>query len=160
MVSMLAGRRTLIVLVLVGCAAEADGDGGSDCISDYPPESPFDVGDVTVASPAPGSAAPEPEAPTAATIAAECVMNDGAGCDASRFISRAAASCLAELNEFEAGLEPWRVALLYHPGHERVVWNVMNRLNDRGAEGYSGRSLTLDATDGHLLGRSGYSATP
>jgi hypothetical protein len=149
-----------MMLVLVGCAAEADGNDGRDCISDHPSESPFDVGDVDVASPAPGSAAPEPEAATAVTIAAECVLNDGTGCDASRFISRDAASCLAELNEFEAGLEPWRVALVYHHRHGRVVWNVMNRLNDRGAEGYSGGAMTLDATDGHVLARSAYEVTP
>jgi hypothetical protein len=157
---MRTGRSALVTLLLVGCAAEADGDGGRDCISEHPPESPLDVGDVDVASPAPGSTAPESAAPTALTIAAECVMNDGSGCDASRFISRDAASCLAELNGLEAGLEPWRVALVYHHGHDRVVWNVMNRLNDRGREGYSGGVLTLDATDGHMIARSAYNVTP
>lgn len=132
--SMRPGRSTLVTLLLVGCAADAEGDGGRDCISDHPPDSPFDVGDVDVASPAPGSGGLEPEAPTAA-------------------------SCLAQLNGFKAGLEAWRVALVYHHGHDRVVWNVMNRLNDRGAEGYSGGALTLDATDGHVLGHTAYEVT-
>lgn len=103
---------------------------------------------------------PAPEPPTAASIAAVCVESGGTGCDASRFISKNAASCIAERSGFEAGLEPWSVALVYHHGHERVVWNVMNVTNDAGAEGFSGAALALDATDGVVLRRSAYDVTP
>jgi hypothetical protein len=88
------------------------------------------------------------------------VASGGTGCDASRFLSKEAALCLAQSNGLEAGLGPWSVALVYHHGHERVVWNVMNVTNDDGAAGYSGGNLTLDATDGAVLGRSAYTVTP
>lgn len=155
------GERAFLVFALLGCAAEADADGTlAECVADNLPANPFDVGDVVVALPAPGSARPAPQPPTAATIASECVASGGTGCEASRFISKEAASCLAELNDFEAGLEPWSIALVYHHGHQRVVWNVTNVVNDGGREGYSGGVLTLDATDGGVLARSAYSATP
>jgi hypothetical protein len=157
----------LIASALLGCAAEADGgaapsesDGAPECIADNPPAEPFAVGDVIVPDRAPGSPGPAAEPPTAATIASECVASGGTGCDAAHFISREAASCLAELNDFEGGLEPWSIALGYHRGHGRVVWNVMNVLNDRGSEGYSGGVLTLDATDGDVLAHVAYRATP
>lgn len=158
-------RRTLIALALLGCAAEADNatrpeDGTVACINGNPPGDPFDVGDVVVPARAPGSTGPTPEPPTAATIASECAANGGTGCEASRFVSKEAALCLAESNEFEAGLRPWSVALVYHHSHDRVVWNVTNVTNDDGAEGYSGGVLTLDATDGAVLGRSAYTVTP
>jgi hypothetical protein len=167
-------RRTLISFALLGCAAEAAGDGtvadgdatvtGVDgalaCIDGNPPGDPFDVGDVVVPDQAPGSTGPAPEPPSAATIASDCVASGGTGCDPSRFISKEAASCLAELNGFEAGLEPWSIALVYHHRHDRVVWNVTNVVDDGGAEGYAGGLLTLDATDGAVLAGSGYTATP
>jgi hypothetical protein len=95
-------RRTLIAFALLGCAAEADGDGAvadSDgtvtdvdgalaCIDGNPPGDPFDVGDVVVPDQAPGSTGPAPEPPSAATIASDCVASGGTGCDASRFISK------------------------------------------------------------------------
>lgn len=174
--------RALIAFVLLGCLAEgcaaeadddgsvadgtladgtlADGDGTLSCIDGNPPGDPFDVGEVVVPDRAPGSTGPAPEPPNAAAIASECVAGGGTGCDASRFISKAAASCLAELNEFEAGLEPWSIALLYHQGHDRVVWNVMNVVTNGGAEGYSGGVLVLDATDGAVLARNAYTVTP
>jgi hypothetical protein len=148
-----------------GASAVDDGTPVGDdralrCIADNPPADPFDVGDVVVPSPAPGSVGPAPVPPSADTIAAECVASGGTGCDPSRFISKAAASCLAESSGFEAGLEPWSLALVYHHGHDRVVWNVMSVVNDGGREGYSGGVLTLDATDGDVLGRNAYTATP
>jgi hypothetical protein len=181
---------TLLGCAAAGCAAEADGDGtvadnggtvadgdvtvaGSDgtvaggdgtlaCIEGNPPGDPFDVGDVAVAEPAPvsGPIGPAPQPPSAATIASECVASGGTGCDASRFISKEAAFCLAELNAFEAGLEPWSVALVYHHRHNRVVWNVRNVTDERGAEGHSGGVLTLDATNGAVLERSAYVLLP
>jgi hypothetical protein len=135
-------------------------DGARQCMADNPPTDPFDVGDVAIASLAPGSTGPEPQAPSVFTIASDCVASGGTGCDAARFISREAASCLAELSGFEAGIQPWSIALVYHHSHGRVVWNVMNVVNDDGAEGYSGGTLTLDAMDGRILSRSGYTATP
>jgi len=180
------GRLSLIAFALLGCSAEADGDGdgamddavlddavvpGVDgamavndaaraCIADNPPAEPFDLGDVVVPSRAPGSTGPVAEPPTAATIASECVASGGSGCDATRFISREAASCLAELDGFEAGLEPWGIALVYHHRQDRVVWNVRNVTSDRGAAGSSGGALTIDATDGLILERLGWAVIP
>lgn len=147
-------------LLLVGCAGDVETAGIGSCISENPPDDPFDVGDVVIASPPPGSGGPVPMPPSAASIAAECQAEAGTGCDVSSFISKGAASCIATLNQFEVGLEPWKLALVYHHRFSRVVWNVTSTLRDNGADGYSGAVLTLDATDGAVLGQSSYSATP
>jgi hypothetical protein len=157
---MRAASFSLVMLVSLGCAGKSEDAEVQGCVSDHPAAEPFDVGDVTVASPAPGSTAPAAAPPTAASIAAECTANAGSGCDPARFISKGAAACVAALNGFEVGLAPWQVALVYHHGLDTVVWNVMNELQDNGAEGYSGATLTLSATDGNVLKQSAYDVTP
>lgn len=161
-----------LVLFLGACAGvdeavQTDGavqtEGASEterCVERNPANDPFDVGDVSVAAPPPGSTLPEPEPPSAASIAEVCRMSRGTGCDPDEFISKDAASCIALSNDFELGLEPWKVALTYHHGFARVVWNVMSKLQDRGRDGYAGGILTLDATQGVVLNRGGYDATP
>jgi hypothetical protein len=157
--AMRAGVSGLVVSMLIGCGGAAgEKHGARACIADNPPGSPFDVGDVVVGAPPPGSPAPDP--PSAETIADMCAMYGGTGCYAGAFISKAAASCIATLNEFEAGLEPWRIALTYHDGHKRVVWNVTNKLVEQPGGAFSGQVLTIDGTAGNVLGRSSYGATP
>jgi len=129
------------------------------CISEHPAAEPFDVGDVTVASPAPMSGAVAPAPPTVETFAEECRSEGGTGCDAS-FISREAARCIAERLAFEPGLDAWDIAITYHHSYHRVVWGVENLLEDRGDDGYSGKSLTIDAALGTLLGSTSWQATP
>ena len=129
------------------------------CISEHPASEPFDVGNVTVASAAPMSGAVAPAPPTVDTFAAECQSAGGTGCDQS-FISKEAARCIAESLAFEPGLGDWEIAMTYHHSYHRVVWGVENLLEDRGADGYSGKSLTLDAALGTLLGRTSWQATP
>jgi hypothetical protein len=139
------------------------------CISAHPPGEPFDVGDVAVASAAPASAAPAsaapmsgagaPVSPTVDTFTAECRAEGGSSCDES-FISREAARCIAESLAFEPGLEDWTIAMTYRHSFHRVVWGVENLLEDLGQDGYSGKSLTLDAARGTLLGRPTWRATP
>ena len=155
---MRSGAVGLVVLLMMACTDGAAPGGTRACIDDNPPGSPFDIGDVTVGSPPPGSPAPEP--PSADTIAADCVMNGGTGCDAEAFISKDAASCIATLQGFEAGLEPWQIALTFHHGYKRVVWNVTNKLVDQGGGAYMGQVLTIDATDDNVLGKAMYGATP
>ena len=128
----------------------------SACIDGHPAGEPFDVGDVLVASPA--SAAPAPTPPTAETFAAECRADAaGSGCD-ERFLSREAARCIAQGAQFRAGLDEWTIALTYHNSYHRVVWGVENLLVDDGPDGYSGESLTVDAVDGRVLGRTTWRA--
>lgn len=155
---MRSGAAGLVVLLMMACTDGAAPDGTRACINDNPPGSPFDIGDVVVGSPPPGVPAPDP--PSADTIAADCVMYGGTGCDAHAFISKDAASCIATLEGFEAGLERWQIALTFHNGYKRVVWNVLNKLVDQGAGAYMGQALTIDATDGGVLGRASYIATP
>jgi hypothetical protein len=156
----------IAVLLFVACGGAektlepGERDATQHCIETSPPGDPFDVGDVEIAAPPPGSTAPSQNPPTAESIAAVCQAEGGSGCNPERFISKEAASCVALSNDFELGLEPWKVALVYHHGYEQVVWNVMSKLQDRGSEGYSGGILTLGATDGVVLNRGGYEATP
>jgi hypothetical protein len=128
----------------------------SACIEGHPAGIPLDVGDVVVASPPLGATAPTP--PTAETFAAECRADAaGTGCDEG-FLSREAARCIAEDAQFRAGLEAWTIALTYHNSYHRVVWGVENLLVDNGPDGYSGESLTVDAVDGRVLGRTTWRA--
>jgi hypothetical protein len=174
----------------LGCGSPESNDSQDDptdtlspeieqCISTHPASEPFDVGDVTVASaasagaapasPAPADAAPAspaqmsdavaPAPPTVDTFVAECRADGGNDCDES-FISREAARCIAESLAFEPGLDAWNIAMTYHHSYHRVVWGVENLLEDLGDDGYSGKSLTLDAARGALLGRTTWRATP
>ncbi|MEY4546375.1 MAG: hypothetical protein RL685_2570 [Pseudomonadota bacterium] len=128
----------------------------SACIEGHPAGVPLDVGDVVVASPMSGATAPTP--PTAETFAAECRADAaGTGCDES-FLSLEAARCIAQDAQFRAGLEAWTIALTYNDSYHRVVWGVENLLVDNGPDGYSGESLTVDAVNGRVLGRTTWSA--
>lgn len=131
----------------------------SACTAAHPAGEPFDVGDVVVASPPPGSGAPEPTPPTVETFAAECRTDGGTDCDA-RFISREAARCIALDEQFQAGLDEWDIALAYHHSHRRVVWGIQNVLVDNDTDGYAGESLTVDAVNGRVLGRTSWRAVP
>jgi len=157
-------------LVAAGCSSPESDDSQDErldtpspeaqqCISEHPASEPFDVGDVTVANAAPMSGAVAPAPPTVETFAEECRSEGGTGCDES-FISREAARCIAERLAFEPGLDAWDIAMTYHHSYHRVVWGVENLLEDRGDDGYSGKSLTLDAALGTLLGRTSWDATP
>ena len=157
------------LLVAGGCASPESNDerdGSADtpspeaeqCISEHPAGEPFDVGDVTVASAAPVSGAVAPAPPTVDTFATECREDGGTGCDES-FISREAARCIGESLAFEPGLDVWLIAMTYNYSYSRVVWGIENLLEDRGDDGYSGKSLTLDAALGTLLGRTSWEAT-
>lgn len=129
----------------------------SACIASHPASEPFDVGDVVVGSPAPGSGAPEPSPPTVEAFAAECRAEGGTGCDAA-FISREAARCIALDEQFPAGLGEWEIALTYHHSYRRVVWGIQNVLVDNASD-YAGESLTVDAVNGRTLGRTSWRAT-
>jgi hypothetical protein len=160
--------RTLFLAGVVACIAAACsgpdakqenvGETGSNfvsaetsaCISEHPAAEPFDVGDGTDVSA--GSAPPALE-----SFRAECRSAGGAGCDES-FMSKEAARCIAEKERFAPGLEAWTIRLSYEASYHRLVWAVENLLEDRGADGYSGQSLTLDAVNGRVLGRTAWSA--
>jgi hypothetical protein len=150
----------VVLLSVAACSGVEEVSGVQGCIERNPATQPFDVGDIDIAAPMPGSTQPAPPPPSATDLAEVCRTSGGSGCNPDQFISKNAASCIAQLNDFEAGLQPWRVALVYHHRFERVVWNVMSRLQDRGRDGYAGGLLTLDATDGVVLDRGGYDATP
>jgi len=174
------GRKAVLIALLAvlgtsGCGSPESDDSQNEptdtlspaaeqCISEHPAGEPFDVGDVTTAdaaaaNPAPMSGAVAPATPTLETFVEECRSQGGSGCDDS-FISREAARCIAEGLAFEPGLEAWDIALMYHHSYHRVVWGVQNLLEDLGNDGYSGKSLTLDAARGDLLGRTTWRATP
>jgi hypothetical protein len=179
------GRKAVLITLVAVMAASGCGSPDSNqsqdeptdtlspaaaqCVSAHPAGEPFDVGDVSATSADPASAAPAGEAPmsdgvapappTVDTVVAECRAEGGSGCDES-FISREAARCIAESLAFEPGLEAWDIALMYQHSYHRVVWGVENLLEDLGEDGYSGKSLTLDAVRGNLLGRTTWRATP
>jgi len=64
-------------------------------------------------------------------------------CDEAAFITREAALCVASAAGLANGLDGLTAALVYHYGFRRVVWNVNNRLFDRG----SGRVRDGSAVD-------------
>src|SRR5262245_21478307 len=161
----------LLASAALGCSGNdpnADGDTQdgdflanqlTDCIADNPPSEPFDVGDLSGGSVAPmsGGAAPAPQAPTLQGFVDECLASDGSGCNGS-FISLGAARCIATAQSLEPGLEPWTIGLTYHHSYHRIVWGVQNLLVNTASES-SGKSLTLDAVDGRVLGRTGWRAS-
>jgi hypothetical protein len=157
-----------VVLVAGGCSSPESHDSQDEpadtpspeavqCISGHPAAEPFDVGDVTVASAAPMSGAVAPAPPTLDTFTAECHSDGGTDCDES-FMSKEAARCIAQSLAFDPGLDAWGIAMTYNYSYSRVVWAIENLLEDRGADGYSGESLTLDATLGTVLGRTSWHA--
>jgi hypothetical protein len=112
----------------------------SNCIADNPASEPFDVGDVT------------PPGASMQTFVTECEAAEGSRCNEA-FISKGAARCIGVSERFEPGLEPWTIGLRYHNSFHRVVWGVENLLENQGGFS-SGKSLTLDAVDGKVLGRT------
>jgi hypothetical protein len=152
--------RAWLVALLLGCGAQADEGVRSGCIIENPPPVPFDVGDVEgVAQPAPvpnGTPIVQ-QPPTAADIAEDCRSSGGSGCDEGRFISKDAATCLAQASELAEGIRDWRVSLGYYSNHQRVGWGIIT-VRESTPDGYWGEALVLDATTGEELARTSYTA--
>lgn len=162
-------RFALLIGFIAGCGGSASETRSSTpsspaerCTADHPQGGLLDIGDVPNVARAPmdGFPAESLPSPTAEDIAKNCINDAGTGCDASEFITRGAAVCLVDLHGFALGSKPWSVALTYRYNDKRVVWNFMNVLNDSGANGYSGATLSLDAIAGTVLREGSYSATP
>lgn len=91
----------------------------------------------------------------------ECVRDaDARECDTARLISPTAASCIARVSGLASGLNGFALNLTYNFGERRIIWNVMNTLSDRGMDGKSGASMTIDAVTGEVLAQHGWSAIP
>jgi hypothetical protein len=153
----------LAVVLLCGCGASANDEVVGGCIADNPPSTPFDVGDVVVpAQPPsePGGEAIVGPAPTAADIALQCQQSGGSGCEERAFISRDAATCLAQTSGVAEGERPWEVSLGYFDNHKRVGWLMMTVAGSTRDGGNWGDAVVLDATTGGELSRSTYTATP
>ena len=118
-------------------------DETSACIDGHPAGDPFDVGEPEAS----GSASP-----TLDTYESQCRSAGGSGCDGA-FISKEAARCIAQNEKFEAGLEPWTLGMSYEHSYGRLGWEIQNVLTNEGTA-YSGKSLTLDAVSGRVLGRT------
>ena len=92
------------------------------------------------------------------SFVAQCQSAQGTNCNEA-FISKEAARCIAQSASLEPGLEPWTIALGYTASYQRLIWSVENLLVNNGAAGYSGKSLSLDAATGRVLGRTGWMAS-
>jgi len=101
------------------------------------------------------------EAEMAASRAAEdCVRDGGSSCDRSRFISAAAAECIARADGLKAGIAPWATQLIYNYGRKTVIWGVRNTTKDLGRNGVSGDDVLIHATTGGILERGAWQAIP
>ncbi len=116
------------------------------CISAHPSGEPFDVGGERI-DPITGEVA----LPTVESIVAECELARGADCNSS-LISKQAARCIAEIEQFALGLIPWEIRLEYQYGLNLITWGVAN-MEERGVDGARGRVLALDAVDGSIVAR-------
>jgi hypothetical protein len=74
-------------------------------------------------------------------------------------IDREAAIRIAKRNGLERGLAPWEVGFnWYHSESGRFIWHVSNTLQmDPDSCSGSGKSILIDANDGHVYQRSGWS---
>ena len=90
---------------------------------------------------------------------AACEADHGSYCDASEFMTTEAAACLAEENNFEQGIAPWNVSLLYSSREKTVVWSVLSLDKQLDAGEQSGNEMELHATTGDVLGLYSYFET-
>jgi len=122
------------------------------CVEDHSPAEGygFETDNVDECPQPPGGGLECPPI-TPETIAAEC-DEDGSPCDPDAFITREAARCLAELEDFDAGLVEWRFDLIYHSGHQLPIWAVSNTtIIDEGDCREEGETLSFDAQTGELV---------
>lgn len=115
----------------------------TSCIDGNPAADPFDVGEADASA---GTN------PTLDSFQSQCRSAGGSDCDGA-FISKEAARCVAQTEKMEPGLEPWIIGMAYERSYHRLCWEVENVLDNEGTS-YAGKSLTLDAVSGRVLGRS------
>lgn len=88
-------------------------------------------------------------------MAARCAQEGGTHCDATKFISREAAECIARAAFLPKGLGPWEAGLVYNYGHKTVIWGIQSTTSSR--RGFpEGRSVLIHATTGKVLERSAW----
>ncbi len=91
-----------------------------------------------------------------AEMGARCAGEGGTHCDATKFISREAAECIARAAFLPKGLGPWEAGLVYNYRHKTVIWGVQSTTSSR--RGFpEGRSVLIHATTGKVLERSAWS---
>jgi hypothetical protein len=92
---------------------------------------------------------------TAAEVGALCVREGGRDCDPAKFMSRAAAECVARAARLPAGIRPWQANLVYNVRHRTVIWGVASTTSTQ-PERVDGRVLLIHATSGRVLERSAW----
>jgi hypothetical protein len=121
---------------------------------DYASDSPLCEVDESTEEETEGTCA----GPTPREVAEECA-SAGHPCDASAFVSRDAAACVARSLGFAEGLSPWRLMLRYEPRAAVPVWYVDNTTEQLGACDQKGDELALHAETGELVGEFQWSAS-
>jgi hypothetical protein len=97
----------------------------------------------------------------ACQAATECVRDaDARECDTSRLIGPAAAGCIAGKSGLAIGLSGFEVNLGYDLAERRILWHVMNTLDQSGTGASNGQSWSIDAVTGEVLSKFDWSATP
>lgn len=136
-----------------GGAGMADG-AASSCIGQYPPPTPFDVGDAPrpATAPEPGMPSEPGPVPTLAPIVEECVTARGSNCDAEPLVSKQAALCIARAHPRD-GLESWSAEFRFdaYASGGRLEWFVVGS-GKRGADGCTPAAvMDIDVTNGQVL---------
>ena len=88
---------------------------------------------------------------TPESVAEEC-DEDGHPCEPDAFMTREAASCIAEAEGLDEGLSEWRIELIYDYGNHAPIWLVSNTtLVDPADCREEGESMSIDAQTGELV---------
>jgi len=101
---------------------------------------------------------PEDPDVTTAQVEALCLEEGGIDCDASAWMDREAARCIASAAGLQDGLEPWKLELRSFAG-DQTHWLITN-VTSRNGPAYSGDLIKLSAATGALLDFSQYGVTP
>ena len=143
-------------IALLACGHDAAVE---ECIDDNPILTDADaVGDQVFAlCEASDSEEPTDEPPTCdvSTIggAERGCEEDGAPCDGTIAVSRAAAICIADERADISSLEGPYAELIYHSGYKRPVWSVLTVTNVYITGGRGGDVYMIDAANGGYLGK-------
>jgi hypothetical protein len=183
----LRGTSTWFLLV-IGCgtsdpagtqtSTEAGTDAVQQCVTQYAPSQGYGYADdlISAAVP-PGDAAPPPTPSSLDLAVSDCQSGGpvlfeedsgmpaeagapGTDCDASRVMTREAALCVARASGLPEGIAPLQAGLHFDTEYRRIVWSVLNTTQDDGNGRKSGESWDIDAIDGKVLGRGGWSQMP
>ncbi|RJO65265.1 MAG: hypothetical protein C4523_16395 [Myxococcales bacterium] len=137
-----------LVLILAGCGGNDDLPAEiTQCIETYAPENGYGFEPISFQ----GTTDIGYPVPTPEEARARCEADGGEDCDASEFITSAAAKCIGQSEGLDANGEPLQVELRYDESLKTVVWIVSNfPILDENQQG-TALTLYIEAASGRIL---------